>query len=276
MSDANETIAAIVAEMRKAVVPMICGRPKIEAVSIRDVLQWADRIEAAAEREREETRDYFAKLHDGPSMICTAKNCPLRNAAEDIVEQVKADASFGHFAPVVVEDRPVGNVAAMREALIQCELFLANVCNHGHPKLNPGDECVACKDCEDMRSMVCKALDAAPARNCDRFATEDEAREAYWAYREPLEFNDKPFVAITEWLFAPAEGGAKCIDGLRGRPDCRGCDEHCLDVRKRNCFYWNPDIGKCALDGKPSCRIACDNFCGSKEEKPDTAEGGAQ
>jgi hypothetical protein len=54
-----------------------------------------------------------------------------------------------------------------------------------------------------------RAALAAPARNCDRFATEDEAREAYWAYRDPLEFNDKPFVAITEWLFAPAEGGKK-------------------------------------------------------------------
>jgi hypothetical protein len=54
-----------------------------------------------------------------------------------------------------------------------------------------------------------KSALAAPARNCDRFATEDEAREAYWAYREPLEFNNKPFVAITEWLFAPAEGGEK-------------------------------------------------------------------
>lgn len=39
----------------------------------------ASRIEAAAKREREETKDYFAKLHDGPSMICTAKNCAVRN-----------------------------------------------------------------------------------------------------------------------------------------------------------------------------------------------------
>ena len=75
-------------------------------------------------------------------------------------------------------------------------------------------------------------------------------------------------------LAAPAEGGgAKCIDGLRGHPDCRGCYENCLDVRKRNCFYWNPDIGKCALDGKPSCRIACGNFHVSKEEKPGPEEG---
>ena len=77
-------------------------------------------------------------------------------------------------------------------------------------------------------------------------------------------------------LSAPALRGAKCIDGLRGHPDCRGCDEHCLDVRKRNCFYWIPGIGKCALDGKPSCRIACGNFRVSKEEKPGPAEGCAE
>jgi hypothetical protein len=44
------------------------------------------------------------------------------------------------------------------------------------------------------------------ARNCDRFATEDEARDACWAYRDPLEFDDKPFATITEWLFMPIGG----------------------------------------------------------------------
>lgn len=51
-----EPLSAILAEMRKAVVPMICGRPKIEAVSIRDVLQWVDRIEEAVKLELSKNR----------------------------------------------------------------------------------------------------------------------------------------------------------------------------------------------------------------------------
>lgn len=59
MPETDENLAAILAEMRKAVVPMICGRPKIEAVSIRDVLQWADRIEAAVKREMDEAAEFI-------------------------------------------------------------------------------------------------------------------------------------------------------------------------------------------------------------------------
>jgi hypothetical protein len=59
MIDENETYSAILAEMRKAVVPMICGRPKIEAVTIRDVLRWADRIEAAVKREMDEAAEFI-------------------------------------------------------------------------------------------------------------------------------------------------------------------------------------------------------------------------
>ena len=94
MPKEDEKLADILAEMRKAVVPMICGRPKIEAVSIRDVLQWADRIERAAKRDYEEAKAYFEKLHDGPSMICTAKNCSLRNAAK-IARMMNAEEKGG-------------------------------------------------------------------------------------------------------------------------------------------------------------------------------------
>ena len=59
MIDRNETYPAILAEMRKAVVPMVCGRPKIESVTIRDVLQWADRIEAAVKREMDEAAEFI-------------------------------------------------------------------------------------------------------------------------------------------------------------------------------------------------------------------------
>ncbi len=61
---------------------------------------------------------------------------------------------------------PQGDVAAMRAALIQCELFLGNVSRHAHPTLNPGDKCTACVGVDELRGMVVRAL-AAPTRNCD-------------------------------------------------------------------------------------------------------------
>ena len=51
MPKEDETLAAILEEMRREAAHLICG-PRIYAPSLRDVLQWADRIEAAAERER--------------------------------------------------------------------------------------------------------------------------------------------------------------------------------------------------------------------------------
>ena len=44
------------------------------------------------------------------------------------------------------------------DTLIQCELFMGYVCKHAHPRLNPGDECIACKDKEEIRNMICKSL----------------------------------------------------------------------------------------------------------------------
>ena len=150
----TEPLAAILAEMREA------GRSDEHADGplIED---YADRIEAAAERERNaHTND----IHDA---LYKATGIP-------------------------------GNAAALREALMKAKLYF----DHRGEGTNLDDARMAI----DAIISIDAAF-AAPARNCDRFATEDEARDAYWAYREPLEFNNKPFVAITEWLFVPAEGG---------------------------------------------------------------------
>lgn len=66
-----------------------------------------------------------------------------------------------------------GNIATMREALVQCELFLNNVSRHGHPTLNPGDKCVACAGVDELRGMVVRAL-STPARNCDVGTPEEQ------------------------------------------------------------------------------------------------------
>jgi hypothetical protein len=67
-----------------------------------------------------------------------------------------------------------GNAAAMREALVQCELFLGNVSRHGHPTLNPGDKCTACDGVDKLRGMVVRAL-SAPARQCDVGTAEEQS-----------------------------------------------------------------------------------------------------
>lgn len=73
-----------------------------------------------------------------------------------------------------------GNCAAMREALIQCELFLGNVSRHAHPTLNPGDKCTACVGVDELRGMVVRALADAP-RNCD-VGTPEEQHARFVSY----------------------------------------------------------------------------------------------
>ena len=68
----------------------------------------------------------------------------------------------------------VGNAAALREALVQCELFLGNVSRHGHPTLNPGDKCTACNVVDELRGMVVHAL-AEPPRQCDVGTAKEQA-----------------------------------------------------------------------------------------------------
>lgn len=239
MSDTKESLDAILAEMRADVAD---GE---NAFFIRaDWLALCDRIEAAVNR----MRDAY---------------CDLCQRFQEALE--KAERRIAEL------ERAPGNAAAMRETL---EWIL------GFGYVVDGE--FRFPDTNMVKQQVDAAL-AAPARNCDRFATLDEARRAFQDLRGHKILADVELMGqhgqagLVRWLFAPAEGGAKCVNGLRGEPDCRGCNEHCEDVRKRNCFYWNPDIGKCALDGRPSCRIACDNFHVSKKEKPDQAqEGGAE
>lgn len=170
-TETPEALAAILAEMRhRAENHRLDGWESVAE----ELEELCDRIDAAAARERVE----------------------IRRDAE--IEWTR----IGYDERKAEERRAPGNAAAMRKALERivgwCEGCHADACEKVcRPELTS----------ESIHAAL--AALAAPARNCDRFATEDEAREAYWAYREPLEFNDKPFVAITEWLFAPAEGGAK-------------------------------------------------------------------
>ena len=99
--------------------------------------------------------------------------------------------------------REASNVKAMHEALIQCELFLGNVSRHGHPTLNPGDKCTACDGVDELRGMVVAAL-STPPRNCDRYATVDEAK-AEWLRTNAKLLSSTGLMPFESWLFAPVE-----------------------------------------------------------------------
>ena len=180
MSDPNETIADIVREIRAAAYIQNADTPE-------SVIAFANRIEEAYNREH-------AEWHGET------------NAAKEARNRIACKMRYEFAAKCRACKAAPGNVAAMREALEKIRH------EYGWGRIGCRT-CVSSEaDVERVSDLFEKQIDAAlsaPQRNCDRFATEDEAREAYWAYREPLEFNNKPFVAITEWLFAPAEGETK-------------------------------------------------------------------
>ena len=179
--DQPEPLAAILAEMRAA------GRSGEHADGplIED---FADRIEAAAEREREE----------------------LIRVANETMEAVHADARQ-HAAP--------GNADAMREALERivewADRYVGRLCFHG-PSPEMDGWRTASHAANDALALARVAIDA-PARNCDRFKTLDEAREAFQDLRGHKILADVELWdsmdeagALVRWLFAPAkEGGAK-------------------------------------------------------------------
>lgn len=102
----------------------------------------------------------------------------------------------------------LNSAAAMREALIQCELFLGNVSRHAHPTLNPGDKCTACVGVDELRGMVVRAI-AAPARNCDRFNSGDVNRDAQTAMEAMLDEGVAGIRSMAEYLLASAKEGAE-------------------------------------------------------------------
>ena len=105
-----------------------------------------------------------------------AMRAALRAALEkaDAESDALAVGGIVEAARTTEKSSAVGNAAAMREALIQCELFLGNVERHGHPTLNPGDKCIACDGVEELRNKVNSAL-SAPPRNCDVGTAEEQA-----------------------------------------------------------------------------------------------------
>ena len=172
----HETIADIVAEMRKVKgFPVPYAPSGHNGVWATDLIDFADRIEAAWRHEKAEA---------------------------------EADALVvGGIVGATAEKSSVGgNAAAMREALVQCELYLGNVSRHGHPTLCLGDQCTACNGVDELRGMVVRAL-SAPARQCD-VGTAEEQERRYNAIGEV--YHTLTLTNALAWAQTPyaEEGGA--------------------------------------------------------------------
>ena len=145
----------------------------------------------------EKIADIIAELRNASNGACSgmvmvdAKKYADRIEAALVREQSKRS------------QREIGNAAKMRDALEECVELLRTL----HT-----DDC-GCEDCCEIRAVIedAQAALSAPARNCDRFKTKEEAALAYaiecnafipqsilWQIGEWL-----------EWLFAEAEGEAK-------------------------------------------------------------------
>ena len=111
----------------------------------------------------------------------------------DMKARFSADKPYTESAP--------GNAAALREALKSIE----DDC-HVLDRKDMWEEEGECyyDALRDIREKVSAAL-AAPARNCDRFAT---AEEAYAAWQK-----HNSLTAICDWLFAPAQEGKEAHRG---------------------------------------------------------------
>lgn len=182
---APESLAAILREMRDLADHRAADaggeRPGIELLR-----SYADRIDAAAERERVE----------------------IRRDAE--IEWTR----IGYDERKAEEKRAPGNAAAMRAALERAVDAIETMCALYDEEHTSAVAIGAKWKHEDMTEVVAilasaRAALSAPARNCDRLETHNEAKAAflrsYFGPTEPEFVED----AFARWAFAPAEGGAK-------------------------------------------------------------------
>lgn len=223
MSDQPETLAAILAEMRGAAKSTDLfdgeevGEPMIRGMKVED---WADRIEAAVEREREA----YNKIIIG----CEAMACDLAKERDRAVQYANAaphpgSASWKEMQEALKTaerriaelERAPGNAAAMRDALKSLvdfhDEYAANVAVVG--PVGKGDRMAWCEANDKMYSAIAQARAAlaAPARNCD-------VRDANDAWKDFLARGNNAensasyqtgANAAIRWLYATAEGGAE-------------------------------------------------------------------
>ena len=101
------------------------------------------------------------------------------------------------------------NVQKMREALLFVKQYFDKIA-----PFNPNTYTFAQIEVDHIQDAISAAL-VAPPRNCDKYATENDARDAWFAEEVRPRIADKPMdhaeIPFPDWLFAPAteEGGAQ-------------------------------------------------------------------
>lgn len=207
MSNTPETLAAILAEMRREAgaqtnpSQLYRYADRIERANVRALALLAEeraRLDAKAESEKRWANEYFelARRRENALVHCRqyAQKIERENEegetrldAEEIIATV--DNEFAGIRP----DRAPGNAAAMREALDDTNRLL----KHYAERIPMFSDAFA----QHIRDN--DAALAAPARNCDRFQSFDEALAEFNKTHESLKFC---YSELHKWLFAPAEG----------------------------------------------------------------------
>jgi hypothetical protein len=216
---ANETIADIIAEMKREAAQIFPALPIA-------VLKLATRLEAAHDHDIAIATEASARAVVGACVKqqeAERKCVALREAMVEILEYIESfhkyiipgkrkklttlfavadtirDKARAALAAPATTEKPsaVGNCAKLREALLKA-IVLLKACDW------PDD--TPMQDVAEVIDEIEKAS-SAPPRNCDKYATDIEALDAYGDVpQEPIGKR------IVEWLFAPAaeqEGGAK-------------------------------------------------------------------
>ena len=219
----TEPLAAVLAEMR---------REAGEQTNPSQLYRYADRIEAAVRSDIAAIRTALFRAtemldqvykHSGltPSMRESISEAvrdadavlkgtpppPKRFDEAAFDEAVSKPNGWSGVADPVAEIRRMrdgdtpGNAAALREALEGIE----DDCRVLDRKDMWEEEGECYYDAlRDIREKVSAAL-SAPARNCDRFQTEEEAYAAFMGLFD--HFKGERHYQYCRWLFAPAEGG---------------------------------------------------------------------
>lgn len=95
------------------------------------------------------------------------------------------------------ESLGIGNTAKMREALEKIKECYEN--DYLSLDRDPGDVL-------GNAALLANNALSAPPRNCDLYATEDDAWRAFLSVRQGVDFSTEEY---EKWLFAEAKGGAK-------------------------------------------------------------------
>ena len=228
MSDKRqETVADVVAEMRKDIAEGTVGIWSDFGGEI--ARSYADRIEAAWKRESEagaEAAQICGEIGEmiGREATCS-KSSQVGNAStvQDIAQEmlntsmqaITAERINGWASRLaaaceqpVTDCNQLGNAAKMREALEDARRFVSASAQRTDRDILIMDEKRGAYVLTPKETLI-KIDDvlSAPPRNCDRFATLDDARNTFFADYVPDETRSSA-TAFAIWLFDKAKGEA--------------------------------------------------------------------